>query len=312
MKIGALSILLILVIIALASCQEAPPISETLPAEPAATEALTSPMTEAETPVAELETLRENNTPLPEAWPKDTAQATTYPVMAIEDSTAENTDCQVSLIYTELLQGDRLPVDIVLTVSGELHTDYTAYFRCEDEAGSTISIPVTTDHMGGLFFYADIPSDAVCGSYDLVVKAEAIGYEGVLSQAVTVGMRKKQEFSFVYRAEKIIYSTSEQFLIFDLAVINEGDPFILYDNDFVYNVSEGYLTKTENGMTVSYPLLFEHHTGYIYEVQYIEHGESSVWGYSVDISKAEPGIYDLVVSYGGSQQTFENVLKITE
>ena len=97
-----------------------------------------------------------------------------------------------------------------------------------------------------------------------------------------------------------------------LAVINEGDPFILYENDYVYNVSEAYLTKTENGVTVTCPLFCYTHDGIMWEAQYIAHGEPSVQSFSVEAQNAEPGIYDLVVSYGSSLQIFENVLRIIE
>ena len=54
------------------------------------------------------------------------------------------------------------------------------------------------------------------------------------------------------------------------------------------------------------------HSGEMWEVQYIAHGEPSTWGYNLDLRDVETGIYDLVVSYGGSQQVFENVLRIVE
>ena len=266
---------------------------------------------EKDTSDMEVETLRENNAALPEAWPKETVEVTVYQAEPTELSSAENVDCKITLTYTELLQGDRLAVDMAMTTNGEAYTAYTAYLRYSGETATAIDIPVT--NYADIYLYADIPSDATCGTYDLVVKAETIGYEGVLAQAITVGVREKTVFSFTYELEKNTYSLTElSNLWIKLAVINEGDPFILYENDYVYNVSEAYLTKTENGVTVTCPLFCYTHDGIMWEAQYIAHGEPSVQSFSVEAQNAEPGIYDLVVSYGGSLQIFENVLRIIE
>ncbi len=271
----------------------------------------TSAITVTDTIPPEAETLRENKEPLPEAWPKETVEATVYQAEPTGNSSAKNVACTITLTYTDLLQGDRLAVDIAMTINGEAYTAYTAYLRSNGGAATGIDIPVT--NYADIYLYADIPSDANCGSYDLVVKAEAIGYEGILSSAVTVSARKETGFSFAYALEKNTYTVRELVgFRMDLAVINEGDPFILYDNDYVYNVSEAYLTKTENGVTVTCPLFCANHDGIMWEVQYIAHGEPSVQFFFVEPQGVETGIYDLVVSYGGSQQIFENVLKITE
>ena len=263
--------------------------------------------------VTEAETLRDHSETLPDLWPKETAEAMDYPMEPSENSSAEHTSCTVSLTYTELLQGDRLAVDIAMTVNGEGYTAYTAYLRNSSESGTVTDIPVKS-HVD-MFFYADIPADAACGAYDLVVKADAIGYEGVLTSVISVEARERTEFSFAYKLEKNTYTVAEireTWGLIKLAVINEGDPFILYDNDYVYNVSEACLTKTENGVTVTYPLHFMSHTAEMWEVQYIAGGEPSVESFFLDEPNPEPGVYDLVVSYGGSQQIFEDVLRITE
>ena len=274
----------------------------------------TSAITVTDTIPPEAETLRENKEPLPEAWPKETVEATVYQAEPTGNSSAKNVACTITLTYTELLQGDRLAVDIAMTINGEAYTAYTAYLRYYGETATGIDIPVT--NYADIYLYADIPSDATCGTYDLVVKAEAIGYEGVLAQAITVGARENTAFSFAYALDKNTYSLTEfsgfSNIWIDLAVINEGDPWILYDNDYVYNVSEAYLTKTENGVTVTYPLFCFTHEAIMWEVQYIDHGEPSVQNFFVEAPNMEPGVYDLVVSYGGSLQIFENVLRIIE
>lgn len=314
MKIGVLACLLLIMLAFTVSCVgNADPAESLEPVTSFAMDAETAPSkTETETLGVEVETLNENKVAMPEAWPKETVEATVYHAEPTEDSTAENAECTVSLAYTALLQGDRCAVDITLTINGERYTDVAAYFCYHGEADEVANLPIESVH--DPFAYADIPSDAACGSYDLVVKAWEIGYEGVVEQAVTVGKREKTEFSFVYEVqEKTTFSlTEDMFIGIALAVINEGDPFILYGNDYEYNVSEAYLTKTENGETVTYPMYRATHDGELWEVQYIDRGESSTWGYNLDLHGVEAGIYDLVVSYGGSQQTFENVLRVTE
>ena len=263
------------------------------------------------TPTTEAETLCENSVTLPAQWPEEADEPTVYRVEPSENSSAEGATCEVSLTYTEYLQGDRSAVDISLTVNGNTYTDYTAYLRYNGDASVQATIPIVG--YSDMFFYADIPSDAVCGTYDLVVKAEAVGYEGTAARIITVGQRNTTAFSFAYEIEKTIYSLTElDNLRIKLAVINEGDPFILYENDYVYNVYEAYLSKTENGTTVTYPLFHYTHAGEMWEVQYIAHGEPSVDTYRLEEMNAETGIYDLVVSYGECQQTFENALKIIE
>ena len=244
---------------------------------------------------------------MPAEWPDETVEPTVYPVVATESS-SEITGT-VSLSYPSLLQGDRCAVNIDLKNDGQGVKDYQARLRYKGE-GKTVDIPIQCYEQR--YVYADIPADALCGAYDLVIQAEAYDYEGVVENMVTVSKREKTAFSFAYALNKAVYSAqSKDVETFSLAIYNEGDPLIIYDNDYVYNVSEAYFTKTENGETQKIDVLWYTHSGIDWEEQYIAVGEPSVDYYQVFFYGAEPGIYDLVVSYNGFEHKFEKVIEIT-
>ena len=197
---------------------------------------------------------------MPEEWIKAAVEPTVYEAKTVQGP--DEVACSVSMRYVDLRQGDRCAVYINLTHDGRPVDDYTAFFSGMDE--TTADIPIQCYDQQ--YFYADIPADASCATYNLVICAESCDYEGVIENVVTVSEREKTAFSFAYALENTTYSAqSEDVVTFSLAVFNEGDPFILYDNDYAYNVSSAYFEKNENGKKEKIEVMWYTHDGILWE-----------------------------------------------
>ena len=252
----------------------------------------------------EANTLREYNHPLPENSPADIIQTQEYALFVSNDKLQSSTAGCVSLSFTEVLQGDTIAVQIDVTPLALAGSTYSAQLRHTD---GTV-IPVQT-HMA--FMYVDIPDEAPTGAYDLVVRADGLANEIIAEDVITVSRRLNTEYSFVYSMDNNRYSASDmEDVVIKVAIVNEGDPFILFDNDYVYNASNVVLTKHENPDMVVYEAFPLVHAGEMWEEQYIESGEASVQSYRISLYGAEPGIYDLLVSYNGHECRFDSALEI--
>jgi hypothetical protein len=154
----------------------------------------------------------------------------------------------------------------------------------------------------------NIPEDAPTGSYSLV-----LSYGGAtqsFADVVTINDTPASSFSFGYEPFDGFAIPGDRFTV-NAWVINEGEPFTYIGNSYketgrffptvvLYHMETGYVVKGQPPETAVEAIPHEVLTGQKGE-------ETFVFLIPAD---APTGTYGLKLSYGGTQETFDNVLTV--
>jgi hypothetical protein len=166
-----------------------------------------------------------------------------------------------------------------------------------------------------------IPADAPLGDYELVVSLFS-PYTGRNTEltltsptpAVTVAAHTKQpEYVFFYETDNAVVTRGDN-IVLTVGMLNKGDPIYRYTVDEEIR-PDARLRKVADGETVEYVLsstvLIEWY-GHCTSIATDESGTGEVYLSGWNHKDMPLGTYDLILSFEGHEEVFENVLAVTE
>lgn len=169
------------------------------------------------------------------------------------------------------------------------------------------------------FYCGTIPEDAPGGDYELVVSLFT-PYTGRYTEltltsrtpAVTVAAHEKEpRYAFFYECEKNIYRKGETVGL-TAGLINRGDDIYRWSTELSI-LPTVTLRTVLDGETLTYPMttgLELDWSGELYHMTYNESSKAQFW--TVTPYSLPVGMYDLVLSFEGHEEVFENVLAVTD
>ena len=191
----------------------------------------------------------------------------------------------------------------------------TLEYRTE-QGGESYSIPLMESAVSSYAPPDFVSVDAPAGEYDLVVTHELYGYtwrvENFLGIMENPGAPR---FGFYHDMGKklTVSRSSGDIYPFTVTVENRGDPFTVTESpssgflpmaDYLLDESEGSAKELGLLVFVKWPFQEEHE-------RTVSTGETGSLSYEIHVMPDTPcGLYDLVVSYGGCVQIFEDVVEV--
>lgn len=168
-------------------------------------------------------------------------------------------------------------------------------------------------------YRVSIPEDAPLGDYELVVRMHSDHSVGntdleIISRtpAVTVAAHEKEpHYAFFYECEKNIYRKGETVSI-TAGLINRGDDIYRWSTELSI-LPTVTLRTVLDGETLTYTMstgLELDWSGELYHMTYNQPSKAQFWTVTPD--SLPVGMYDLVLSFEGHEEVFENVLAVTE
>ncbi len=170
-------------------------------------------------------------------------------------------------------------------------------------------------------YCGSIPEDAPLGDYELVVSLFS-PYTGRNTEltltsptpAVTVAAHTKQpEYVFFYETDNAVVTRGDN-IVLTVGMLNKGDPIYRYTVDEEIR-PEARLRKVADGETVEYVLsstvLIEWY-GHCTSIATDESGTGEVYLSGWNHKDMPLGTYDLILSFEGHEEVFENVLAVTD
>ena len=219
-----------------------------------------------------------------------------------------------------LNQGANLPGGwdpFFLTLDGEdvaYQCRATLEYRTE-QGGESYSITLMESMLSSYLPPDFVSVDAPAGMYDLVVTHELYGYTWRAESFIEILENPGAERFGLYHdmGKKLTVSRSSGDIYpFTVTVENRGDPFTVTESPssgflptadvYLWNESEG--TGHGLGLLVKWPFQEERE-------RTVSTGETGSLAHEIHVKSDTPcGLYDLVVSYGGRVQIFEDVVEV--
>lgn len=193
------------------------------------------------------------------------------------------------------------------------------YLRATAEGSDYRTDSFREIHDRDSFYCGTIPEDAPLGDYELVVYLFT-PYTGMYTEltltsptpAVTVAAHEKEpHYAFFYECEKNIYRKGETVSL-TAGLINRGDDIYRWSTELSI-LPTVTLRTVLDGETLTYTMstgLELDWSGELYHMTYNESSKAEFWTVTPD--SLPVGMYDLVLSFEGHEEVFENVLAVTE
>lgn len=169
------------------------------------------------------------------------------------------------------------------------------------------------------FYCGTIPENAPLGDYELVVSLFT-PYTGRYTEltltsptpAVTVAAHEREpQYAFFYECEKKIFRQDEAISL-TAGLINRGDDIYRWSTEL--SILPTVILRTVlDGETMTYPMttgLESEWSGDLYHMTYNQSSKAEFQTVTPD--RLPVGMYDLVLSFEGHEEVFENVLAVTE
>ena len=190
----------------------------------------------------------------------------------------------------------------------------TLEYRTE-QGGESYSITLMESMLSSHIPPDFVSVDAPAGEYDLVVTHELYGYTWCVENFMEIVENPEAERFGLYHdmGKKLTVSRSSgEAYPFTVTVENRGDPFTVTESPssgflptadvYLWNESEG--TGHGLGLLVKWPFQEERE-------RTVSTGETGSLSHEIHVKSNTPcGLYDLVVSYGGRVQIFEDVVEV--
>ena len=190
----------------------------------------------------------------------------------------------------------------------------TLEYRTE-QGGESYSITLMESMLSSHIPPDFVSVDAPAGEYDLVVTHELYGYTWRVENFIEILENPEAERFGLYHdmGKKLTVSRSSgEAYPFTVTVENRGDPFTVTESPssgflptadvYLWNESEG--TGHGLGLLVKWPFQEERE-------RTVSTGETGSLSHEIHVKSNTPcGLYDLVVSYGGRVQIFEDVVEV--
>lgn len=219
-----------------------------------------------------------------------------------------------------LTQGANLPGGwdpFFLTLDGEdvsYHCLATLEYRTE-QGGESYSITLMESMLSSYLPPDFVSVDAPAGKYDLVVTHELYGYTWRAENFIGIMENPEAERFGLYHdmGKKLTVSRSSgETYPFTVTVENRGDPFTVTESPtagflpdaYLYQLDESESSAKGLGLLVKWPFQEERE-------RTVSTGETGSLSHEIHVNSDTPcGLYDLVVSYGGCMQIFEDVVEV--
>ena len=190
----------------------------------------------------------------------------------------------------------------------------TLEYRTE-QGGESYSITLMESMLSSYLPPDFVSVDAPAGMYDLVVTHTLYGYTWRVENFIEILENPEAERFGLYHdmGKKLTVSRSSgEAYPFTVTVENRGDPFTVTESPssgflptadvYLWNESEG--TGHGLGLLVKWPFQEERE-------RTVSTGETGSLSHEIHVKSNTPcGLYDLVVSYGGRVQIFEDVVEV--
>ena len=218
-------------------------------------------------------------------------------------------------------QGDFLPGGgwdpFFLTLDGEdvaYQCRATLEYRTE-QGGESYSITLMESMLSSYLPPDFVSVDAPAGEYDLVVTHELYGYTWQVENFIEIVENPEAERFGLYHdmGKKLTVSRSSgEAYPFTVTVENRGDPFTVTESPtagflpdaYLYQLDESESSAKGLGLLVKWPIHEERE-------RTVSTGETGSLSHEIRVKPDTPcGLYDLVVSYGGCMQIFEDVVEV--
>ncbi len=217
-------------------------------------------------------------------------------------------------------QGDNWPGGwdpFFLTLDGEdvaYQCRATLEYRTE-QGGESYSITLMESMLSSYLPPDFVSVDAPAGMYDLVVTHTLYGYTWRAESFIEILENPEAERFGLYHdmGKKLTVSRSSgETYPFTVTVENRGDPFTVTESPRsgflptadVYQVDESEDSAHGIGLLVKWPFQEERE-------RTVSTGETGSLSHEIRVNSDDPcGLYDLVVSYGGRVQIFEDVVEV--
>ena len=219
-----------------------------------------------------------------------------------------------------LTQGANLPGGwdpFFLTLDGEdvsYHCLATLEYRTE-QGGESYSITLMESMLSSYLPPDFVSVDAPAGMYDLVVTHTLYGYTWRAESFIEILENPEAERFGLYHdmGKKLTVSRSSgETYPFTVTVENRGDPFTVTESPrsgflpdaYLYQLDESESSAKGLGLLVKWPIHEERE-------RTVSTGETGSLSLEIRVDSSDPcGLYDLVVSYGGCMQIFEDVVEV--
>ena len=217
-------------------------------------------------------------------------------------------------------QGDNWPGGwdpFFLTLDGEdvaYQCRATLEYRTE-QGGESYSITLMESMLSSYLPPDFVSVDAPAGMYDLVVTHELYGYTWRAENFIGIMENPEAERFGLYHdmGKKLTVSRSSgETYPFTVTVENRGDPFTVTESPtagflpdaYLYQLDESESSAKGLGLLVKWPFQEERE-------RTVSTGETGSLSLEIRVKSDTPcGLYDLVVSYGGCVQIFEDVVEV--
>lgn len=217
-------------------------------------------------------------------------------------------------------QGDNWPGGwdpFFLTLDGEdvaYQCRATLEYRTE-QGGESYTITLMESMLSSYLPPDFVSVDAPAGMYDLVVTHTLYGYTWRAENFIGIMENPEAERFGLYHdmGKKLTVSRSSgESYPFTVTVENRGDPFTVTESPRsgflptadVYQVDESEDSAHGLGLLVKWPFQEERE-------RTVSTGETGSLSHEIRVNSDDPcGLYDLVVSYGGCMQIFEDVVEV--
>ena len=168
-------------------------------------------------------------------------------------------------------------------------------------------------------YRVSIPEDAPLGDYELVVLMHSDHSAGntdleIISRtpAVTVAAHEKEpRYVFFYECEEHVFPQGEMFSL-TAGLINRGDDIYRWSTELSI-LPTVQLRTVRDGETLTYPMttgLELEWSGDLYHMTYNEPSKADFWTVTPDLLPV--GVYDLVLSFEGHEEVFENAVAVMD
>lgn len=219
-----------------------------------------------------------------------------------------------------LTQGANLPGGwdpFFLTLDGEdvsYHCLATLEYRAE-QGGESYSITLMESMLSSYLPPDFVSVDAPAGMYDLVVTHTLYGYTWRAESFIEILENPEAERFGLYHdmGKKLTVSRSSgETYPFTVTVENRGDPFTVTESPtggflpdtYLYQLDESESSAKGLGLLVKWPFQEERE-------RTVSTGATGSLSHEIRVKPDTPcGLYDLVVSYGGCVQIFEDVVEV--
>lgn len=217
-------------------------------------------------------------------------------------------------------QGDNWPGGwdpFFLTLDGEdvaYQCRATLEYRTE-QGGESYSITLMESMLSSYLPPDFVSVDAPAGMYDLVVTHTLYGYTWRAESFIEILENPEAERFGLYHdmGKKLTVSRSSgETYPFTVTVENRGDPFTVTESPtagflpdaYLYQLDESESSAKGLGLLVKWPIHEERE-------RTVSTGETGSLSLEIRVDSSDPcGLYDLVVSYGGCVQIFEDVVEV--